>query len=88
MYLNSLTEQELIEETTTEFFLSRYIPSDILEIAHQTDIYNDVVAYYNWYEGDVFGVEIMNAKIAKQQRQMFEIIWQMAKPLSHKNDNS
>lgn len=59
---------------------SRYIPAKILNIDHQLDIYNDVVSFYNWHKGEIFGVEIYNEKIAKLQKQIFEIIWKMAKP--------
>ena len=34
--------------------------------------------FYNWYEGEVFGVEIQNEKIAAFQKQLFNIVWQMA----------
>lgn len=64
----------------TKYIHSRYIPSSILDINHQVDIYNDVVSYYNWFEGDVFGVEIYNEKIASMQRQFFQIVWKMTKP--------
>jgi sugar-specific transcriptional regulator TrmB len=60
-------------------FNGRFIPSRILDIDHQVDIYNDVVAYYNWYEGEVFGVEIYNKKIARMQKQIFEILWRFGK---------
>lgn len=56
-------------------YVSRYIPSKTLTIDHQVDIYNDVVAYYNWFKGEVFGVEIYNKKIAAMQKQIFDIIW-------------
>ena len=62
-----------------EVFQSRYLPSSILSIDHQTDIYDDVVAFYNWHEGEVFGVEIYNDKVASMQRQIFEILWGMGK---------
>jgi predicted DNA-binding transcriptional regulator len=58
---------------------SRYIPSSILDINYQMDIYGDVVAMYNWHDGDVFGVEIHQAKIAQFQRQVFEVLWGMGK---------
>jgi DNA-binding MarR family transcriptional regulator len=63
-----------------ENFISRYVPSDVLDINHQVDIYNDVTSYYNWFEGEIFGVEIYNDKIAAMQKQMFEIIWKISKP--------
>lgn len=62
-------------------FKSRYLPSRVLNVNHQIDIYNDVVSFYNWYEGEVFGVEIYNQKISHLQKQMFEIIWKQAKEI-------
>lgn len=59
-------------------FQSRYISVQLLKINHQIDIYNDVVSYYNWREGEVFGVEIYNEKIAQMQKQLFEIVWKLA----------
>ncbi|HSX30965.1 MAG TPA: helix-turn-helix domain-containing protein [Candidatus Saccharimonadales bacterium] len=50
-----------------------HIPSNI-------DIWEDVVAYYNWKDGDVFGVEIYNQDIADMQRQFFEMLWAKAMP--------
>lgn len=58
---------------------SRYIPKHVLNIEHQLDIYNDVVAYYSWIEGEIFGVEIYNQKVASMQKQLFEIIWKQSK---------
>ncbi|EKD96520.1 MAG: hypothetical protein ACD_24C00009G0001 [uncultured bacterium] len=43
------------------------------------DIYNDVLALYNWHKGEVFGVEIYNDKITAMQKQIFEVLWKMAK---------
>lgn len=60
-------------------FATRIIPPKILLINHQIDIYNEVVSYYNWYEGEIFGVEIYNQKIAIMQKQLFEIVWKLAK---------
>ena len=62
-----------------QHFESRYISEKILNINHQVDIYNDVVAYYNWFEGEVFGVEIYNQKIVAMNKQLFEIVWKLAK---------
>jgi len=57
----------------------RAIPKSIIEINHDTYIYNDVFAFYHFYEGELFGVEIHNQEIAKTQRQIFEVLWKMAK---------
>ena len=88
-YLNLKTihpKEDVILESNCE---TRYISKDVLDYDHQLDIYNDVVAIYNWYEGEVFGVEIHNQKVAKLQKQLFEIVWKLAKPLDRsigKND--
>lgn len=62
------------------FFQTRFIDAKILDINHQMDIYNNVVAIYNWHEGEIFGVEIYNEKVAALHKQLFEIVWQMAVP--------
>lgn len=63
-------------------FESRYLPPDKLNVIHTMDIYNNVVAYYDWQgpESEVFGVEIYNPKVAAMQRQIFEILWKIATP--------
>lgn len=76
-YLGAKNSQEIIDHH--KYFESRYIPPKVLDISYQTDIYNDVVGLYNWHEGEVFGVEIYNEKIARRERQLFEIVWKMGK---------
>lgn len=62
-----------------ETWQSRFISPKILNINHQLDIYNDVLALYNWHKGEVFGVEIYNDKIASMQKQIFEVLWKMGR---------
>ncbi len=57
----------------------RGIDKNTIEINQDTYIYGDVFAYYYHYKGEHFGVEIHNKEIAKTERQMFEILWKMAK---------
>lgn len=59
----------------------RYVPEGLFPINHSTVIYNDVTAYYNWKDGEVFGMEIRNQEIADAQRQLFEMLWQQALPV-------
>ena len=42
-------------------------------------VYNDVVAFYSWHKGEIFGVEIQNQDIAQLQKQVFELLWYQAK---------
>lgn len=60
----------------------RYVPGNVFQITHSTVTYNDVVAYYNWRDGEIFGVEIYNQEIADAQRQVFEMLWKQGTPLS------
>lgn len=80
-YLNN---QKTAFAYSQEVFQSRYLTSSILSIDHQTDIYDSVVAFYNWHEGEVFGVEIYNERVASMQRQIFEILWGMGEEIKVK----
>lgn len=59
---------------------SRQIDNETMPITHSTIVYDDVVAYYNWKDGEVFGIEIYNKDIAATQRHLFEMLWQQAAP--------
>jgi sugar-specific transcriptional regulator TrmB len=56
----------------------RYVSQDTFPITHSVMTYDDVVAYYNWKDGEIFGIEIYNAEIAGTQRQYFEMLWEKA----------
>ena len=57
----------------------RYISSTVFPITHSMSIYNDVVAIYNWWRGEIFGIEIYNQSVADMQKIFFEAFWQKAK---------
>lgn len=57
---------------------SRYLPKGVLTIPHQSDIYDEVVSYYSWSQGEVFGVEIINRRVVTMQKQLFELAWEKA----------
>jgi len=56
----------------------RLINAETLSISHSMFVYDDVVAYYNWKEGEIFGIEIHNKDIAASQRGLFELLWDKA----------
>jgi Sugar-specific transcriptional regulator TrmB len=58
---------------------SRALDKSVFPIKFGVDIYNDVVAYYNWHDNEVFGIEIYNKDIADAQRAFFEMLWAQAK---------
>ncbi|MBI3888163.1 hypothetical protein HY310_03810 [Candidatus Microgenomates bacterium] len=66
----------------------RYFPNKKLTIDHQADIYNDTVAFYHWEAEEIFGVEIHNEKVAKLQKQIFDILWEMGTPMSKTTDDA
>lgn len=64
-----------------KFWEGRYVPAGIFPITHSTVTYDDVVAYFNWKDGEVFGVEIYNQEIADAWRQVFEMLWSQSQPI-------
>jgi len=59
----------------------RYIDPGLFAIEFEMTIYNNCVALLNYDHEDIFGVEIYNDKLARQQRQLFDAMWATAKPL-------
>ena len=57
------------------YYQRKIIPASLIEFTHDTYIYNDVCAYYYFYEGELFGLEIYNEEIAKTQKQIFYALW-------------
>lgn len=62
-----------------QVYQARFIPKSVIDIKHDTYIYNDVFAFFSYYQGELFGIEIHNAEIAKTQKQIFEVLWKMGK---------
>ena len=58
-----------------------YLPSSTFTINHSTALYDNVVTYQNWKDGDIFGFEIYNPDIVVSQRQYFELLWKLGQPL-------
>lgn len=54
----------------------RYVSKDIFPITHSLNLYDNVAAYYNWRDGEIFGIEIYNKEIADTQRRFFEMLWE------------
>lgn len=60
---------------------SRYIPEGVFPITHSTVVWDNVISYYNWKHGEVFGIEIHNEEIAQAGRQFFEMLWTQGLPV-------
>lgn len=82
--LNTSDEEKKYTEVfpyVRQFYEGRYLPKSKLEINHDTYIYNDIFAFHHFFKDDLFGVEIHNPEIAKTQRQIFYLLWKMAKEI-------
>lgn len=82
-FLESLrTWYSVHQNERLEHWQGRYIASDIFDVTHSMVVYNDVVSYYNWKAGEIFGIEIYNQELANAQRHFFEMLWKQGTALS------
>jgi sugar-specific transcriptional regulator TrmB len=79
-FLASLKSWRNRHGSKTKAWNGRIAPQGFI-IPNATVIYDNVVVYYNWKDGEVFGVEIHNVDIANTQRQFFEMLWQQSSAL-------
>lgn len=56
----------------------RYIDPKVFSIEFETYIYNNVVGLLSYDKDDIFGVEIYNDRLARQQKQIFDMLWRQA----------
>lgn len=60
---------------------TRYINPRVFSIEFETYIYDNVVGLLNYENDDIFGVEIHSDKLARQQTQLFDLLWNQAERL-------
>lgn len=53
----------------------RQLPPIAVATAHNTVVWDTVTSFYEWKDGDAYGIEIYNESIAKAQRAYFETLW-------------
>lgn len=63
------------------FSHARYVDSQIFSIEFETFIYNNCTTLLNYDNNDIFGVEIYNTKLARQQKQLFDLLWSQARAI-------
>lgn len=80
-FISNLNKWRTRHNSKTNTWQARQISPKQFTITNATVIYDDVVVYYNWKDGEVFGVEIHNTDVATTQRQFFELLWQRSVPL-------
>lgn len=52
-----------------------YVDPEIFTISVETYIYNDCIAYLQYNEDEIFGLEIYNQELARQQKMLFDLVW-------------
>lgn len=72
---NFTTNKEFVDKA----YSRRNISASVLPLAHQTSVYNNTVAIYNWANGQKVGTEIVNKDFANTMRAMFNHYWVLAK---------
>ena len=77
-----------LSEYVKDYFEQRCIDPKILKIEVETLIYNDVVALYHVDEKDPFCVEIHNPKLAQQQKQLFNYVWETVRKMKKVSSGS
>jgi len=74
------TENINIHDARRNYQDIRVIKRDKLYVSGDITIYNDVFAAAYWKQGEVVGIEIENPELAKTQRSIFELLWELAAP--------
>jgi hypothetical protein len=70
--------------TKLDAWESRLLDETVFPLTHSSVIYGDVLCFFNWKNGQIFGVEIYNKEIADAQRLLFNLLWEKSTP-SQKN---
>lgn len=92
IFIKQLTNLEynkpftIYKDLIKNFWEYKHISPQKLEIKTECLIYNDVYCMYSYEEGEIFGVEIHNQRLANMQKQIFDIIFSTAVPMTIIND--
>jgi hypothetical protein len=76
-----------VSELVTHWWQIRYIKPEIMAIKADIFIYNDVYAMCHYLDKkDVFCLEMHNDYMAKMQKEMFEVMWEVAEEMEIVSD--
>lgn len=89
---HQLTNRKELDDYTeipevVDYMDYRYIDADDLEIIFEIAVYNDTLVMYSYENDDIFCVELINPKLAKMQKQIFDLIWKNAKKMAKLGKN-
>ena len=78
-YINKYVVNNLHQVTLDNI---REITKEMYYVSGDHSIYNDTYSILNWNQGEVVGVEITNKELTKLHKSIFNILWNIAKPIS------
>lgn len=70
-----------VEELVKKYWQIRYLDPKELKMESELVIYNDVYAVYGFQGEEIWGIEIYNERLARMQKQLFQFMWEKAKPM-------
>jgi sugar-specific transcriptional regulator TrmB len=76
---DSYTKEKYLDDLNN--MEKRLIDEDVMKITEETFIYDDVFGIVQWEGDEVFGVEIYNKAVADQERELFKVLWKMARKM-------
>lgn len=65
-----------------EYCKARYIDPKLFTVQFETYIYDNVVTLLNYDPDDILCVEIHNPALAAQQKQLFQLLWDMGEEIT------
>jgi sugar-specific transcriptional regulator TrmB len=78
------TQQQWYDQHSNERLAdwqARYVDASVFPITHSVITYDNVIAYYNWHQGEIFGIEVHNQEIADSHAHFFDMLWQQSRPV-------
>lgn len=60
----------------------KLIPKEKFYVSGDTSFYNNIYSVSYWKKGEIVGVEVENIELVKMHQSIFDILWNLAEPLS------
>lgn len=67
------------QEYLHNYFRSRILPKSIFTISQDIYIFDETIHFSGYNKNDLVGIEIVSKEYAQMLKQLFEILWKMAK---------
>lgn len=78
-YVRGYVLTEKHQQTTDDV---RIVPTTKFYVSGDNSMYNNIYAVSYWDKGEIVGIEIENAELVKLHTSIFELMWEIAKPVN------